>query len=118
MSGGVPEVPPGLEQRESRAKLSRSAGAAPASRTSPISPSASTAPTSFGPPGAAGSRRRAPEGLAQQPNPADRELARLDGRLSGEAGWQGGLAAAFSRSASAAGRAGSARGSGSRDPRQ
>eukprot|EP00969_Alexandrium_andersonii_P157987 6982016-Alexandrium_andersonii.AAC.1 len=62
MSGGAPEDPPGLEQRGPSAKRSRSAGAAPSSRTSPTSPSASFTPTPFGPPGTVGASRRAPEG--------------------------------------------------------
>eukprot|EP00969_Alexandrium_andersonii_P302142 13355779-Alexandrium_andersonii.AAC.1 len=60
MSGGVPEDPPGLEQRGPSAKRSRSAGAS--SRTSPTPPSDSSKPMSFGPPGTVGAGRRAPEG--------------------------------------------------------
>eukprot|EP00969_Alexandrium_andersonii_P195934 8656346-Alexandrium_andersonii.AAC.1 len=55
MPGGVPEDPPGLEPRGP--KRSRSAGAAPSTRTSPTSPSATSTPTAFGPPDAAGVRR-------------------------------------------------------------
>eukprot|EP00969_Alexandrium_andersonii_P314948 13914035-Alexandrium_andersonii.AAC.1 len=62
MPGGVPEDPPGLEPRGPSAKRSRSAGAAPSSRTSPTSPSATPMPTMCGPSGTVGSSRRAPEG--------------------------------------------------------
>eukprot|EP00969_Alexandrium_andersonii_P115922 5126468-Alexandrium_andersonii.AAC.1 len=76
MPGGAPEAPPGLEEREP--KRSRSAGAAPASRTTPTTPATTSTPTAFGPPDAVGSRRRASGGPYQQP-PADPERARADG---------------------------------------
>eukprot|EP00969_Alexandrium_andersonii_P295554 13064567-Alexandrium_andersonii.AAC.1 len=63
---------------------------------------------SFGLPGAVGVGRRAPGGQSQQPTPADPESARVVGRASEEAGWHGGLADAFNRSASTAGRSSSA----------
>eukprot|EP00969_Alexandrium_andersonii_P141584 6260745-Alexandrium_andersonii.AAC.1 len=73
MLGSAPEAPPGLDQRGP--KRSRSAGAAPASRTSPITPSTTTTPTAFGPSDAGGVGRRASGGPTQQP-PADPERAR------------------------------------------
>eukprot|EP00969_Alexandrium_andersonii_P233579 10312976-Alexandrium_andersonii.AAC.1 len=65
MSGGVPEGPPGLDQRGP--KRSRSAGAVPTtrtsstSRTSPTSPTASSTPIAFGPSDPVGVGRRASE---------------------------------------------------------
>eukprot|EP00969_Alexandrium_andersonii_P153815 6801584-Alexandrium_andersonii.AAC.1 len=63
-----------------------------------------SSPTAYGPPGATGVDRWAPGGQNQRPTPANPESARVIERASGEAGWQGGLGEAFSRSASAAGR--------------
>eukprot|EP00969_Alexandrium_andersonii_P117732 5207840-Alexandrium_andersonii.AAC.1 len=71
MSGGVPEVPPGLEAGDPRPNRSRSAGATPYSRSSPIASTPTSSPTTYGPPGAAGVDRRAPGGQNQQPTPAN-----------------------------------------------
>eukprot|EP00969_Alexandrium_andersonii_P046833 2055054-Alexandrium_andersonii.AAC.1 len=61
-------------------------------------------------PGVAAAARRSPGDPPHRPAPAHPGLARDDGRSSGgESGWQEELAAS---------RAGSARGSSSRDPRQ
>eukprot|EP00969_Alexandrium_andersonii_P324762 14349857-Alexandrium_andersonii.AAC.1 len=54
MSGGLPEVPPGFEPGGPRPKRSRSAGAAPSTRSSPIASTPTSSPTAFGPPGAVG----------------------------------------------------------------
>eukprot|EP00969_Alexandrium_andersonii_P109349 4824022-Alexandrium_andersonii.AAC.1 len=55
----------------------------------PSTPTASTtpsyAPTALGPEGVAGVYRRAPEGQARQPAPANPESARVHERASGEA---------------------------------
>eukprot|EP00969_Alexandrium_andersonii_P310711 13729739-Alexandrium_andersonii.AAC.1 len=100
MSGGLPDTLSGLDPGAPRPKRSRSAGAAPSTRSSPIAPSASTSPTAFGTLGAVGVGRRAPEGQSQRTSAANPEQARGGGRSSGEAGWRGGVADTFSRSAS------------------
>eukprot|EP00969_Alexandrium_andersonii_P303577 13420450-Alexandrium_andersonii.AAC.1 len=118
MSGGLPDTPPGLDPGAPRPKLSRSAGAAPSARSSSTAPTAATSLTTFGPSGAVGVGRRAAGGQSQQTTSTNPERGRVVGRPSGEAGWQGGLADAISRSASAAGRSSSVRGSGSWETRR
>eukprot|EP00969_Alexandrium_andersonii_P229797 10148870-Alexandrium_andersonii.AAC.1 len=76
MPGGAPEVPPGLQGRAPPPKRSRSAGAAPSASSPSITTTPTAAPTAYGPPGAAGAYRRAPDGQTQQPTPANPESAR------------------------------------------
>eukprot|EP00969_Alexandrium_andersonii_P149791 6623386-Alexandrium_andersonii.AAC.1 len=71
MSGGAPEVPPRLEGGAPRLKRGRSAGAAPSASSPSITTSPTAVPTAYGPSGAAGVHRRAPEGQTQQPTPAN-----------------------------------------------
>eukprot|EP00969_Alexandrium_andersonii_P131760 5826810-Alexandrium_andersonii.AAC.1 len=61
------------------------------------------APSAYGPSGAVGGYRRAPGVQAQEPPQVSPETAREFKRASRGSGWQGGLASAFSRSASASG---------------
>eukprot|EP00969_Alexandrium_andersonii_P148980 6587581-Alexandrium_andersonii.AAC.1 len=77
MSGGTPELPPGLDPG-SRPKRSRSTPA-----TSSSTPTPSAAPSPLAPSGAVGAHRRAP-GVPERP-PADSEVARASERSSGEA---------------------------------
>eukprot|EP00969_Alexandrium_andersonii_P192839 8518871-Alexandrium_andersonii.AAC.1 len=99
MSGGAPEGPPGLDPINHLPKRSRSAGPTPSSSSAPTALTPTAAPTTFGPSGVVGVDRRAP-GAPEQP-PASSGAARVAERASGVPGWQGGLAEALSRSASA-----------------
>eukprot|EP00969_Alexandrium_andersonii_P262303 11595861-Alexandrium_andersonii.AAC.1 len=65
MSRGAPEVPPGLEGGAPHPNRSRSAGAIQSASSPSIATTPTAAPTAYGPSGAAGVYRQAPEGQTQ-----------------------------------------------------
>eukprot|EP00969_Alexandrium_andersonii_P126426 5588641-Alexandrium_andersonii.AAC.1 len=82
-----------------------SVDASPSASSPPITSTPTTAPTAYGPSGAVGGYRRTPSVQTQEPPLVNPETAREFERASGDSGWPGGLTSAFSRSASASGRA-------------
>eukprot|EP00969_Alexandrium_andersonii_P336845 14888641-Alexandrium_andersonii.AAC.1 len=112
MSGSL-QLPPGLGPDACRQKRSRKSSVeTTASGSTPITAAPSSTPTILRP-GAVGASRHAPGDPSQRPPRTDAEAARAFARAtgSGPVGWQESLAAAASQ-------AGSARVSGSRDPRR